>query len=63
MKRMMLRLEELNVIFTSPALCTNKHEGEQDDQNMGTRWQDNQGEQDDQGSGWGSPTKNVNEDV
>lgn len=57
----MLRLEGLNVIFTSPTPCTNKHEGEHDDQDKGARWKDNQGEEDDQGLGWGSPTKNVNE--
>lgn len=37
MKRMMLRLEGLNVIFTSPTPCTNKHEGEHDDQDKGAR--------------------------
>lgn len=50
-------------MFTSLAPCTNKHEREHDDQDRGTRWQDNQGEQDNQGLGWGSPTKNFNEDV
>lgn len=63
MKRMTLRLEELNVIFISLTPCTNKHEREHDDQDRGIRWQDNQGEQDNQGLGWGSLTKNVNEDV
>ncbi len=69
---MMLRLEKLNVIFTSPAPCTNKHEGEHDDQDKGARWQDDQGEQDDKKTKGSKTTKvwvgahlqkNVNEDV